>query len=236
MTRALYADLGKIGYQHAMEIQNELAALRREDKIPDVIIFAEHSPALLFGRKITSFSDSAISAAGGPLEHAKSLGVDVHHTQFDSATYVGPGQVAVYPIMDYTRLFRPRDAAGYQSAIDNIILDSLQRLGIKAELQKNITVNIDGTSHRIASKAVAMGQKVALHGFHLHVAAESTKHFGLLNTPDSFASAEHVLGYAPAGEEVRSAVLDSIRLNMKYDKIEECKIEQTENGLLITKK
>ena len=239
MARAFYADVGHMGYGESEALQKELAEMRLSDSIPDVILFTEHTPALLFSRKITSFSHEAISAAQAagkhPFDHVKDAGIDIHHTDFDAATYVGPGQIAVYPVIDYTRLLKPRDAGGYQALLDGVIMSSLESMGVHCELKKHVTVNIDGVSHRIASKAVKMGQKVAVHGFHIHVATQATKHFGLLNIPDSFASAEDVLGYEPAHTEVKAAVLDAIRKQMKYDNIDECAITRDERGLTVKK-
>jgi lipoate-protein ligase B len=239
MSKAFHADLGKISYIELMAIQDQIIELRKNDNVQDIVLFAEHPPSLLFSRKTTSFSHEGIKAAQAaakhPFDHAKDSGISVHHTDFSGATYAGPGQLAVHVVSDYTRLFRPHDTQGFNSMLDDIIMQTIESFGIKPELRKHVMADVDGAPHKIAQRAAKMGKKVAAGSMHFHVSLDSTKHFGMISGSENITSAEEVLGYAPSREEVKSAILDAVEKHMKYDKIEECAISRSEEGISIKK-
>ena len=45
-----YLYLGRIAYDEALRMQEELVELRREDRIPNVLLLLEHPPVLTLGR------------------------------------------------------------------------------------------------------------------------------------------------------------------------------------------
>lgn len=99
-----YLYLGRTDYGEALRLQEELAALRQQGRIDNVLLLLEHPPVLTLGRNASRSnvlaSDELLAARGVTL-HQINRGGDV--------TYHGPGQLIGYPIFDLRSL---RNAKG----------------------------------------------------------------------------------------------------------------------------
>lgn len=100
-----YAYLGRVDYAEALRLQEELVALRQQEKIGNVLLLLEHPPVLTLGRNAKRAnilaSDEMLVARGVTL-HDINRGGDV--------TYHGPGQLIGYPIFDLRSLHNPSGA------------------------------------------------------------------------------------------------------------------------------
>ncbi len=97
-----YLYLGRVAYDEALRLQEELVELRREDRIPNVLLLLEHPPVLTLGRnanRANVLASDELLAARGVTLHAINRGGDV--------TYHGPGQLIGYPIFDLRSLENP---------------------------------------------------------------------------------------------------------------------------------
>jgi lipoyl(octanoyl) transferase len=94
-----YLYLGRVDYAEALRLQQELVALRQQEKIGNVLLLLEHPPVLTLGRNANRSnilaSDEMLAARGVTL-HEINRGGDV--------TYHGPGQLIGYPIFDLRSL------------------------------------------------------------------------------------------------------------------------------------
>jgi lipoyl(octanoyl) transferase len=100
MIQSLY--LGRVAYDEALRIQAEIAALRLEGRIPNVLLLLEHPPVLTLGRnaqRSNVLASNALLAARGVTVHEINRGGDV--------TYHGPGQLVGYPIFDLRSIRSP---------------------------------------------------------------------------------------------------------------------------------
>ena len=94
-----YLYLGRVGYDEGLRLQAEIAALRLEGRVENVLLLLEHPPVLTLGRNARRenvlASDDMLARRGVTL-HEINRGGDV--------TYHGPGQLVGYPIFDLRSL------------------------------------------------------------------------------------------------------------------------------------
>src|ERR1022692_859334 len=99
MTQAIFADLGRIDYKEAWDLQLRLLAERIADERPDTLLFCEHPPVLTMGK---SGKGQNLLVSQSELERR-----GVHYYDVERGgdlTYHGPGQLVVYPIFKLPRL------------------------------------------------------------------------------------------------------------------------------------
>jgi lipoyl(octanoyl) transferase len=87
--------LGIIDYATGLRLQEQLVALRKEDKIGDVLLLLEHKPVITLGRNA-----KAANVIASP-ELLSQRGVELFETnRGGDVTFHGPGQLVGYPIFD----------------------------------------------------------------------------------------------------------------------------------------
>lgn len=161
-------DWGLIDYNEAVEKQLQLVNEVAEKGIPGYIVFCTHPPVVTKGR---STKENDIFAWQGPV---------VEVSRGGRATYHGPSQIVIYPILNL-RMARhgrkEKEIVGYLRALEDAIVDTLKDFGIEAQgrsLQKKENAEADETgvwvgSRKIASLGVAVKKWVTYHGAALNV-------------------------------------------------------------------
>ena len=87
--------LGSVDYATGLRLQQQLVALRKEEKIGDVLLLLEHSPVITLGRNA-----KAANVIASPELLAK-RGVELFECdRGGDVTFHGPGQIVGYPIFD----------------------------------------------------------------------------------------------------------------------------------------
>jgi lipoyl(octanoyl) transferase len=87
--------LGTVDYATALTLQQKLVALRKEEKIGDVLLLLEHKPVITLGRNAR-----AANVVASP-ELLKQRGVELFECdRGGDVTFHGPGQIVGYPIFD----------------------------------------------------------------------------------------------------------------------------------------
>lgn len=87
--------LGTIDYATGLKLQEQLAALRKEEKIGDVLLLLEHKPVITLGRNAKT-----ANVVASP-ELLAQRGVELYETnRGGDVTFHGPGQIVGYPIFD----------------------------------------------------------------------------------------------------------------------------------------
>ena len=87
--------LGTVDYATGLRLQQQLVALRKEEKIGDVLLLLEHSPVITLGRNA-----KAANVVASPQLLAQ-RGVELFECdRGGDVTFHGPGQIVGYPIFD----------------------------------------------------------------------------------------------------------------------------------------
>jgi len=87
--------LGTVDYATGLRLQQQLVALRKEERIGDVLLLLEHKPVITLGRNA-----KAANIIASP-ELLAQRGVEVFECdRGGDVTFHGPGQIVGYPIFD----------------------------------------------------------------------------------------------------------------------------------------
>ena len=87
--------LGTIDYTTGLALQQKLVALRKENKIGDVLLLLKHTPVITLGRNAKA-ANVVVSS-----EFLRQRGVELFECdRGGDVTFHGPGQIVGYPIFD----------------------------------------------------------------------------------------------------------------------------------------
>ncbi len=153
--------LGRIGWQEAYDLQEQLLEQRLEGLIPDTVLLLEHEPVFTIGRTPDKTS----------LRAAESLPFPVIETnRGGQATYHGPGQLVGYLILDLNII--GRDLHAYLRRLEDSLIELCSKFGVKAQSREGLTGVWVG-DHKLASIGVGVRKWITMHGFALNVTRES---------------------------------------------------------------
>jgi lipoyl(octanoyl) transferase len=150
--------LGRVDYLRALELQNALATARYQDEIADCLLLLEHPHVYTLGR---GADERFILNPGSVPVYRISRGGQV--------TYHGPGQLIGYPILKFEGA--DRDVIRYLRCLEEVLIESLSKLGIVAQQRPGLTGVWIGLE-KIASIGVGFRRWVSLHGFALNVTTD----------------------------------------------------------------
>jgi len=180
--------LGTIDYGTALRLQQSLVDLRKQHRIPDVLLLLEHPPIITFGR---NSSQKNLLASR---EQLRQKGVELYDSnRGGDVTFHGPGQLVGYPIFDL-RGFSPRiGALEFVRRVEEALIRTCGDLGIPSERICGLTgvwTQVESTSgeckgsrvreslagqspqKKIAAIGVHISQGVTSHGFALNVTTD----------------------------------------------------------------
>ncbi len=162
-----YLYLGRVAYDESLCLQEELAALRYEGRIGNVLLLLEHPPVLTLGRnarRANVLASDELLAARGVALHEINRGGDV--------TYHGPGQLVGYPIFDLRSL---RHAGGGRLGpvdlvrrIEEAMILVCAAFGVRAGTLPGLTGVWCGLDSAIAQDdRSSQGRKICAIGIHV---------------------------------------------------------------------
>ncbi|HEV7966642.1 MAG TPA: lipoyl(octanoyl) transferase LipB [Candidatus Acidoferrales bacterium] len=123
MKELLVVDLGLVEYGAAWELQRRVAAARKADAIPDVLLLCEHPHVITLGRS------GKIANLRAPDELLRRMGVSFFETnRGGDITYHGPGQLVGYPILNLAEI--RRDVAWYVRSLEEAMIRATAEFGI----------------------------------------------------------------------------------------------------------
>jgi lipoyl(octanoyl) transferase len=179
-----YLYLGRIDYNHALQLQEELVELRRAERIGNVLLLLEHPPVLTLGRnanRANVLASDELLASRGVTLHQISRGGDV--------TYHGPGQLVGYPIFDLRSL--ERESGGRMGPVDFVRLMEEALMGVCATygVRAGRIAGLTGVwvgaeegqqARKIGAIGIHVSRGITSHGFAFNVTTE-LRDFQLIN-------------------------------------------------------
>lgn len=160
-----FQDWGLINYEEALAKQNALVEKVQTEDLPGFLIFCTHPPVVTLGR---ATKPGDVFAWQGPVMEISRGG---------RATYHGPSQLIVYPILNLAHIRkgrRDREIVGYLRVFEESIVDVLGAYKIEAQgrsLQKNPQTNSEADetgvwvgNRKLASIGIGVRKWVTFHG------------------------------------------------------------------------
>ncbi len=166
-----YTDWGLIDYKEAFEKQRLLNLEVQSDPSKQTIVFCQHSAVVTYGRTTK------------PEDYKSWEGYKIEVDRGGKATYHGPNQVIIYPIIDLEKPrfknLKPTNIKAYLNFLETLIIDVLADFNIKAEQKCNVENTETGESllgtgvwvgdKKIASIGVSIKKWRSMHGLALNV-------------------------------------------------------------------
>jgi lipoate-protein ligase B len=196
----LLRDLGRVAFRDAWALQQELLEQRARDELGDVLLVCEHDPVITTGRGTTD----------GFLREARFEVVETERG--GQATYHGPGQVLIYPIVALAD--DAHDLRRYLRTLEQAMLDVARPLGLDAGVREGATGVWIDDARKLASLGVAARRWITWHGLALNHETDLS-HFTAID-PCGFdasvmTSLERELGDArPARDELVDALAHAL--------------------------
>jgi lipoyl(octanoyl) transferase len=164
----LWADLGKIDYKEALDLQYKLVKAHKESSIPNIVLFLNHYNVYTIGRK----SDP---------DNYKSVRV-IKTDRGGDVTYHGDGQLVTYFIFD-VRINGKKEVKKFLESIEESYIDVLKSFGYKAMLygEPGIWIDQGGIKNKVASLGMAVDDYISYHGMALNISESALKGFKLIN-------------------------------------------------------
>ncbi len=197
-----FEDWGKVEYAQACERQlrlvDEVAAGAEER-----LVFCTHPPVVTRGRATTP--EDILGWDGSTIETSRG----------GRATYHGPSQIVIYPILNLARERRhliPRDIHAYLRSLEEITAVSLKELGLVNADRRDTPpgeLSLTGVwvgDKKIASVGIAVRKWVSYHGVAINILNDPTAHMGIKPcgfTPETMTSLEAQLGKPVQLDEVK---------------------------------
>jgi len=194
-----------------LALQREIHAAVAAGERDDTWIVVEHDPVVTLGRNAKRDN---LLASEATLE---ARGIDVVEIERGGdATYHGPGQLVVYPIL---RLARFREVVPLVSALERAVIAALSDFGITAGGRKEHRGVYVGEA-AICAVGLAVKRMTSLHGLALNVSTElnydrlivpcGTPQFGI-------TSLERELGRPVTLGEARATLLASLAAEFEIE-------------------
>jgi lipoyl(octanoyl) transferase len=210
-------DWGLIDYEQALKKQEELVEKIASEKSEGILVFCSHPAVVTLGRKT---QEGDVFAWNGPIKEISRGG---------RATYHGPSQIVVYPILnlEYEAPGRPkRDIGWFLRCLENSIVKTLTKYDVQAtgkSLQKKSTAIENAQEEtgvwvgdkKIASLGIAIRKWITFHGAAINIDEDPRAFFGM--NPCGFSSStmislEKILNKKVDRDKFQQNLLEQIKL------------------------
>lgn len=193
---------GLIDYQLAHERQLQYVEELRQGKRSETTIICSHPPTVTLGKKST---EADVTSWQGAIYNVERGG---------KATYHGPEQLVVYPILNLSN--RNRDVHAMLRGLENVCIDSLSHYGIEAR-GDNDNTGVWVGQQKVASIGLAIKRWITYHGMAINIGQDEMAFTGI--QPCGFSTAtmtslSQVLGRVVDKEDVVKHLQKSIQKHL----------------------
>ncbi len=194
--------LGTVPYGEAYHLQVGLCRHRLDGEVPDTLLLLEHPPTVTIGK--TGRPENVLVSR----EQLKESGISLFFTdRGGDATYHGPGQLVIYPVVDLRD--RGRDVHAYIHDLEEVVIRSLARIGVVGNRQSHSGVWVE--EKQIAAIGIAIKRGITMHGIALNVKPQEDyfrfiNPCGMVGVP--VTSVETLTGRLVSLEEVSDVIVE----------------------------
>ncbi len=171
---------GLIDYENSVRQQTELVEAVSLGQKPDSIVFCTHPPVVTKGRTtpetdITDWNGAIVESSRG-----------------GRATYHGPNQLVIYPIVDLKterRGLPSRHIQAFIKLIGSVMVETVKTFGVESELRQGLEIDEDGFrrqltgiwvgNRKLASIGVAVRKWVTYHGIAVNLESDEMAFRGI---------------------------------------------------------
>jgi len=162
--------LGRVAYRPAFELQQVVAQLRAEEKLPDTLLLLEHEHVYTLGRRAPEeeilLDKEALAERGISVERTDRGG---------RVTYHGPGQLVGYPIVRLATT----DLVGYVRSLERAMIAVASDAGVEAGTVEGLT-GIWAGDRKLGAIGIHVSRGITTHGFALNVQPDLTMFNGIV--------------------------------------------------------
>ena len=166
--------LGTVDYAIGLRLQQQLVALRKEEKIGDVLLLLEHKPVITLGRNA-----KAANVVASP-ELLSKRGVELFEcNRGGDVTFHGPGQIVGYPIFDLrgyahgaadaSSARKHLGAVDFVRSLEEVLIRTCADFAIPTKRVADLTGVWTENEAKLAAIGVHISRFVTSHGFALNV-------------------------------------------------------------------
>ena len=254
---AYWTDFGITHCNELYGLQKKLAQLRLEKKVPDIIVLSEHYPVVSFGRasKNNRFSRNFLERVRqiyndneeqSSINLLNQLGIDFfREARGGGATYLGPGQLITYPIVDFWKVVNTSFGVNkYKNLIDQVMYEILrddffldvkfveipkeEKFNERDEIVNNradVWVSKNEKNYKIGATGIHTSNNVAYNGFSIFVKPYSLYGFDFVDVCGydkeqlDVTCIENELNKEVGINKVKEAVLRKIKEKFNYEEL-----------------
>lgn len=195
--------VGRLPYEPAFELQQLVAELRAEEKLPDTLLLLEHEHVYTLGRR-GSMSEILLDSG-----QRADRGIDVVVTDRGGlVTYHGPGQLVGYPIM---MLGLAPDLSGYVRQLEEAMIGMATRFGVTAGRAEGLAGIWVGDA-KLGAIGVHVARGITTHGFAINVTTDLSLFNGIVPcgiVDKGVTSLEEQTGRAIPMDEAADAMVEA---------------------------
>ena len=200
---------GVVAYEEAFRRQLELHARRVAGEVPDTLVVVFHPPTFTLGRHAPA-GDIVLDEA-----ELASRGVSIARTDRGGrATYHGPGQVVLYPIVSIEEL--GIGVKDWVCLLESALIDTLADYSVRGHRRPataGIWTEEDKGGGKIASLGLRISRGVSYHGVAINTGLDTSFFDGIVTCGirgERVTTIAEVTGKAPDDDDVARRLADHV--------------------------